>query len=552
MSPQTYPGIPVVAGVSHGPALPVRQPLDPADLPKSTVTADVEFAKFRRAARKVAKRLETQALEHSGATAEILRSNAQLVRDPGWHRAVAAGIAAGDSAAAATVLATRYFVSSFQRAGGHTAERATDLQDLGNRVVAELCDIPVPGIPKPESSSILFAKDLAPADVAALDPQLVAGIALEAGGPNSHSAIVARQLGIACVMGLGDLSSIEPGTQVLIDGTVGEVVLGLADSTVKKRLAAGKKLAKANAGWKGRGQTKDGHHVPLLANVSDAAATRLAASGHAEGVGLLRTEMCFLVNTLEPTTEQQTKEYREALTAFPDGPFIFRTWDVNSDKPLAFIPADSAPNPSLGLRGIRLARFAEELITDQLDAIRAASVDREHPVSVMAPMISTVDEAKMFASMCHERGLRAGATVETPAAALLAAQILEPLDFLSIGTNDLTQYTLGADRQASEVAYLNDCWNPAVLRLAQMCCEAGRSADKPVSVCGEAAADPMLACVLVGLGATSLSMSTAAIQPVGAMLGRFTLAECEAAAAAATSTSSPAAAREAAAEALAL
>ncbi len=472
------------------------------------------------------------------------------MRDPGWHRAVAAGIAAGDSAAAAAVLATRYFVSSFQRAGGHTAERAIDLQDLGNRVVAELCNLPMPGVPEPESPSILFAKDLAPVDVAALDPSLVIGIALETGGPNSHSAIVARQLGIPCVMGLGDLSSIEPGTQVLIDGTAGELVVGLAAATVKKRLAAGAKLAKASAGWKGRGQTKDGHHVPLLANVSDAAAARLAASGQAEGIGLLRTEMCFLVDSLEPTTEQQTKEYREALAAFPEATFIFRTWDVNSDKPLAFIPAASAPNPSLGLRGIRLTRFAAELITDQLDAIRAAGASRKQPVSVMAPMVSTVDEAEMFAEMCHERGLRAGATVETPAAALLAEQILEPLDFLSIGTNDLTQYTLGADRQASEVAYLNDCWNPAVLRLAQMCCEAGRAAEKPVSVCGESAADPMLACVLVGLGATSLSMATAAIQTVGATLGRFTLAECEAAAASAVATNSPAAAREAVAELL--
>jgi phosphotransferase system enzyme I (PtsI) len=266
------------------------------------------------------------------------------------------------------------------------------------------------------------------------------------------------------------------------------------------------------------------------------------------GIGLFRTELCFLDRDQEPTVEEQAAIYSAVLEPFAgEGQHVVvRTLDAGSDKPIAFATHPDEENPALGVRGLRLSYADPGLLHRQLDAVAIAAERTATDCWVMAPMVATVAEARGFAAAVRERGLRPGVMVEVPSAALLAHQILAEVDFLSIGTNDLTQYTMAADRMATDLAHLTDPWQPAVLQLVAIAAEAGRQAGKPVGVCGEAAADPLLACVLVGLGVTSLSMAAAAVRPVGARVSGVTLGRCEEMADAALAAVDPATARDAA------
>ena len=300
------------------------------------------------------------------------------------------------------------------------------------------------------------------------------------------------------------------------------------------------------ARWSGPGRTADGHAVEVLANVQDGAGARTAAGTAAGGVGLFRTELCFLSVEREPTVEEQAAVYAEVLEAFAGRKVVLRTLDAGSDKPLAFVGMPDEANPALGVRGLRLALSDPGLLDRQLDAVALAAARTGSSPWVMAPMVSTVPEARFFADRVRARGLVPGIMVEVPAAALLADRFLTCVDFLSIGTNDLSQYTMAADRLSPELAALTDPWQPALLALIARTASAGAAAGKPVGVCGEAAADPLLACVLTGLGVTSLSAAAAAVPAVGALLGTVSLAACRAAAQAALDAPDPVAGRAAA------
>jgi phosphotransferase system enzyme I (PtsI) len=249
----------------------------------------------------------------------------------------------------------------------------------------------------------------------------------------------------------------------------------------------------------------------------------------AQGVGLLRTEFLFLGRKDAPSVAEQHAAYLELFNAFPDpgARVVIRTLDAGADKPLPFLDLPAEENPALGVRGLRTARLRPDILDDQLAAIAAAAAQASCEVWTMAPMVATPAEAAGFAARARAHGLaRVGAMIEIPAAALRAARLLEHLDFLSVGTNDLGQYTMAADRQDGRLPDLLDPWQPALLELIALAAEAGRAAGKPVGVCGEAAADPRLAPVLVGLGVTSLSMAAAAVPAVHAALGERTLAQC--------------------------
>ncbi len=262
--------------------------------------------------------------------------------------------------------------------------------------------------------------------------------------------------------------------------------------------------------------------TPLLANVQDGAAARAAAAAVAEGVGLFRTELCFLGAETEPSVEDQAAIYAQVLEAFPESKVVVRTLDAGSDKPLKFAGLPDEPNPSLGVRGLRIATAEPALLVNQLDAIALAGERTGTTPWVMAPMVATVEEAAGFAEKVRARGMVPGVMVEIPATALLADAILEQVEFMSIGTNDLTQYTMAADRMAPGLADLTDPWQPAVLQLVHQTAQAGQRAGKQVGVCGEAAADPFLACVLIGMGIATLSAATAALPAVGMRLGSWT------------------------------
>ncbi len=523
-------GVPVVAGIQYGPVIrPGRLPvLDDVDTPLEVEEEQrpAEAARFTAAANAVATRLRDRAAHATGVASEVLAATATLAQDRAWLGAAEKLINAGAPAPRAVVAAVDQFVDLFTQLGGLMAERVTDLRDIRDRVIAELSGLPEPGVPLPDVPSVLLADDLAPADTAGLDPSLVVALATTLGGPTSHTAIIARQLGLPCVVAVDGLNTVGVGAMVLVDGTRGTVTVAPDPAEAADAVASAKREAELAAQWTGPGATSDGHAVAVLANVQDGAAARSARETPADGVGLFRTELCFLNRDTEPSVDEQAQIYGEVLDAFAGHKVVIRTLDAGSDKPLKFAGHPEEANPALGVRGIRIAEGNPGILERQLDAIAAAGEATGNAPWVMAPMIATADEAERFAAQVRSRGLTAGVMIEVPAAALLADRILTHVDFLSIGTNDLAQYTMAADRMSADLATLTDPWQPAVLALVAMAVRAGTAVDKPVGVCGEAAADPLLACVLTGLGVSSLSAASAAVNGVGAKLSQVTLQQC--------------------------
>ncbi|MGE2715836.1 putative PEP-binding protein [Mycolicibacterium litorale] len=540
-------GVPVVAGVRYAPVVrPGRPPSDDDDPTAAPADPSAEDERFRAAVTAVAARLRDRATRTAGPAAEVLTATATLAEDRAWLGAADKRIGAGLPAERAVREAVAQFTDLFTKMGGLMAERVTDLQDIRDRVVAELRGLPEPGVPLPDVPSILCAEDLAPADTAGLDPALVVGLATSRGGPTSHTAIIARQLGIPCVVAVGGLDVVPAGEMVLIDGTAGTVTVAPDPSAAADAVTNAQRADEQTARWSGPGATADGHPVGILVNVADGAAARAARRTPAEGVGLFRTELCFLDRDTEPTVDEQAQIYGEVLEAFAGRKVVIRTLDAGSDKPLGFAGQPEEPNPALGVRGIRIARDNPGLLDHQLAGIAAAADATGNQPWVMAPMIATAEEAREFAAAVWRYGMTPGVMVEVPAAALLADRILEHVEFLSIGTNDLAQYTMAADRMSADLAALTDPWQPAVLALVAAAARAGGAVGKPVGVCGEAAADPLLACVLVGLGVTSLSAASAAIGRVGAKLAEVSRTQCEEAADAVLACAGAAEARTAA------
>jgi phosphotransferase system enzyme I (PtsI) len=544
----TLRGTPVVPGVAYGPALLVRGEVSPDAIARfdgSAYDEERALAAYDDAAIAVAEGFARRADKASDAAAEVLTASAGLARDKGLRSAVRKRLAAGDDLLASVHAGVDQFVQVFSSMGGLMAERVTDLRDIERRVVAHLVGEPEPGVQMPDRPAVLVAEDLAPSDTATLDPAVVLALVTERGGPTSHTAIIARQLAIPCVVGTSGAMTLVAGTPLLVDGVAGTIESSPDADEAERLVAADRAAREALETWSGPGETADGTRVKILANVADGESARAAASGPVEGVGLFRTELCFLNRADEPSAEEQASIYGEVLAPFSGRYVVVRTLDAGSDKPVAFATHEGEENPALGVRGLRLSFDNPDLLVRQLDGIAAAARETGTETWVMAPMVATVAEAAEFAAAVREHGLRPGVMVEVPSAALLAHRMLEVVDFLSIGTNDLTQYTMAADRMATDLAHLTDAWQPAVLQLIAITAEAGKQAGKPVGVCGEAAADPLLACVLVGMGITSLSMASAAVRPVGARLASATMDHFEEAAEAALAASDPASARDA-------
>ncbi len=326
-----------------------------------------------------------------------------------------------------------------------------------------------------------------------------------------------------------DASVLADGQRLLLDGGTGLLVADPDDALVADAERRARELAARRASSHGPGRTADGHPVRLLVNVGGPGDLEAPGVPGAQGVGLLRTEFLFLDRATAPTREEQEALYAEVFSAFSGRTVIVRTLDVGADKPLAYLPQAPEENPALGVRGLRLARRDPELLAEQLDAIAAAARASDADVGVMAPMVATAREAEGFARLARDHGLeKVGVMIEVPSAALCAAEILRHVDFASLGTNDLAQYTLATDRLAGELADLLDPWQPALLRLIAQTIEAGVVAGKPVGVCGEAASEPMLALVLAGMGVTSLSMGAASLADVRATLAAHTIDQCRA------------------------
>jgi phosphotransferase system enzyme I (PtsI) len=541
-------GIGVSAGRAAGPL--ARMGARPQLPPPGPVTDPAQEAATARAALDaVSADLTARAGRSQDRTAaSILEAAAMMAADPVLLDDVTERAQAGTHAAHAIDAVLTGHRQAMEAIGGKFAERATDIDDIRQRAVAVALGLPLPGLPEPGHPYVLAADDLAPADTAGIDPAVVLGLVTERGGPTSHTAILARALGIPAIVACPGALSVPDGTIVLVDGSAGTVGLDPdpAEVAAVRQQAAGAAAARA-AGPAGPGQTSDGHPVKLMVNIGSARDLEGADADGAQGAGLFRTELLFLSRSQAPAEAEQQEMYAAVFRAARGRTVVVRTLDAGADKPLPFLGLADEPNPALGVRGLRTARRQGHLLDAQLRAVSAAAAAEKADVWVMAPMVSTAAEAADFAARVRGAGLPvAGAMVEVPAAALCAADLLASLDFLSIGTNDLSQYTLAADRMCGELSDLLDPWQPALLRLIAACGQAAQAAGKPVGVCGEAASDPALAPVLAGLGATSLSMSARSLGPVRAALARHSLAECQVLAARVLAARDPAGARAAA------
>lgn len=520
-------GIGVSAGVAAG---PVARLASPPELPPDTGAEpdpDAATARAREALDAVAADLDARASKASGPAADVLLAQSMMPRDPALAGQIGKALAGGRSLPHAVHEAFGVFRAALEAAGGYLAERAADLDDLCSRTIAELLGLPMPGLPEPGHPYVLLATDLAPADTATLDPKQVLAIVTEQGGPTSHTAILAKSLGIPAIVACVASRDLADDVEVLVDGRAGTVDVEPDPGEAKRAVLVEQERAQAVAASSGPGRTADGTPVKLLVNLGSSAELATASEVDSEGVGLLRTEFLYLSRTTAPSVAEQAESYGAVFAAFAGRKVVVRTLDAGADKPLAFVDHGEEPNPALGVRGWRLARRAPDMLADQLAAIAEARNRHAADVWVMAPMISTPAEAASFAEQAHALGLPvAGTMVEVPAAAIRARQVLAGCDFASIGTNDLGQYTLAADRMAGELADLLDPWQPALLELVRTTAQAGRELGKPVGVCGEAASDPLLAPVLVGLGVTSLSMAPGALPEVRAALAARTDADC--------------------------
>ncbi|WP_284982568.1 phosphoenolpyruvate--protein phosphotransferase [Arthrobacter sp. efr-133-TYG-118] len=508
---------------------PVSEPPSGEQLAAST-TAEDAVAGLKAAAQSVHDELKARADKASGDGKAVLEATALMAKDTMLLKSATKLINNNGSSAERAIWEAGASVSEMlHNLGGYMAERATDVLDVRARIVAELRGVPAPGIPASDSPFILVAEDLAPADTATLDPAIVTALVTSGGGPQSHTAIIARSLGLPAVVAARGVDEIPDGAEVFVDGAAGSLSL---EPTEEQRAAALAWVENAAtlAVFDGNGTTADGHLVPLLANVGGAKDAAAAAALGAQGVGLFRTEFCFLERDTEPTVLEQAAAYRGVFDAFPGKKVVLRTLDAGADKPLPFLTDATEPNPALGVRGYRTDFTTPGVLERQLEAIAIATDESEAEVWVMAPMISTAAEAARFASLCGAAGIKTpGVMVEVPSAALTSASVLRHVGFASLGTNDLTQYAMAADRQLGPLAELNTPWQPAVLRLVQLTVagSAEEGNGKPVGVCGEAAADPALAVVLVGLGVSTLSMTARSLAAVGTVLKTVTLEQAQ-------------------------
>ncbi|MFC6339286.1 phosphoenolpyruvate--protein phosphotransferase [Pseudomonas sp. CCM 7891] len=522
-------------GIAIGPAH--IQVLQPFEYPLRGESAAIERQRLHAALTDV--RRDIQGLverSKSKAIREIFITHQEMLDDPELTDDVDTRLKQGESAEAAWMsvieAAARQQESLLDAL---LAERAADLRDIGRRVLAQLCGVET--AQEPDEPYILVMDEVGPSDVARLDPARVAGILTARGGATAHSAIVARALGIPALVGAGPaVLLLAAGTPLLLDGQRGRLHVDadaatLQRATVERDTREQRLQAAANQRHE-PALTRDGHPVEVFANIGESTGVASAVEQGAEGIGLLRTELIFMAHQQAPDEATQEAEYRRVLDGLGGRPLVVRTLDVGGDKPLPYWPIAKEENPFLGVRGIRLTLQRPQIMEAQLRALLRSADNR--PLRIMFPMVGSVDEWRQARDMTERlrleipvADLQLGIMIEVPSAALLAPVLAREVDFFSVGTNDLTQYTLAIDRGHPTLSAQADGLHPAVLQLIDITVRAAHAHGKWVGVCGELAADPLAVPVLVGLGVDELSVSARSIPEVKARVREFTLSQAQ-------------------------
>ncbi|MBL0124044.1 MAG: phosphoenolpyruvate--protein phosphotransferase [Betaproteobacteria bacterium] len=535
-NPDIFPGVAASPGLAVGKVVQVRA--QRIEVSEAGVGVVRERAHLDTALREAVRDVELLKREIADASkAKILDAHQELLADPELVDLAVENIANGKSAGWAWRAAFTLYAGELEGLDNALLrERANDVRDVGRRVLLLLAGVTHAKIDVP-TGSILIAEELTPSDTATLDRSKVLGFCTVGGGATGHVAILARSFGIPAICGMDSAAlKISDGTEVVIDGSAGTLrrnpdAAALSEAHARMtRHAARVEQEKAAAG--APAITRDGARIEVVANVRDAAETREAVAIGGEGVGLLRSEFLFSDRDTAPSEDEQAAAYRAVAEVLGrERPLVIRTLDIGGDKPLSYLPMPREDNPFLGLRGIRVSLDYPDMFRTQLRAmLKAAPVGNLH---IMFPMIATLDELRAAKKILNEEQRNTGHTakvgimIEVPSAALIAERLAPEVDFFSIGTNDLTQYTLAMDRGHARLAREADGLHPSVLRLIGMTVDAAHQHDKWVGVCGGIAGDAMAVPVLIGLGVDELSVSVPAIPAVKALVCRLTRSECQ-------------------------
>ena len=482
--------------------------------------------------------------------AQVFDAHLMVLSDPELIGQVKDSITSNKvNAEAALKEVTDMFISIFagMEDNPYMQERAADIRDVSKRILAHLLGVKIPSPATIKDEVIIVAADLTPSDTAQLNRQYVKAFVTDIGGRTSHSAIMARSLEIPAIVGTKEVTSIaKDGDIIIVDGLSGEVFLNPSEEVVAEYRAKAEAFAAQQAEWEklkdSKTYTKDGHQVELAANIGTPKDLEGVVNNGAEGVGLYRTEFLYMDSHEMPTEEDQFEAYKAVLEGMNGKPVVVRTMDIGGDKELPYLPLPHEMNPFLGYRAIRISLNEPEMFRTQLRALLRASVYGK--LRIMFPMIATLNDFRGAKALLEEEkakliaegvavsdDIQVGIMIEIPAAAVLAHQFAKEVDFFSIGTNDLIQYTMAADRMNERVSYLYQPYNPSILTLIKHVIDSAHKEGKWAGMCGEMAGDQTAVPLLVGLGLDEFSMSASSILKTRSLISKLTLSDMQALAA---------------------
>lgn len=507
-----------------------------------------EIGKFAAAMAATLKQLDTirqKALDEMGPEeAAIFEAHMQIAQDPSLSDGIKSLV---ESSHTNVVAATAQTIETFANIflgmeDAYMRERGADIKDIGDRLMRNMLGMNPRGLSHISGEVILVAQDLAPSDTASLDKNVVKGIVTAAGGPTSHAAIMARTLEIPAVMGVGDIESFVDGDKAVVLGTDGIVEMNPSDADwdeyTNQAAAFQEELKRLRESANLEATTTDGHHVELFGNIGKAKDAKNALTMGAQGIGLYRTEFLYMENDELPAEDVQFEEYKKVAQDMKGKPVIIRTMDIGGDKELKCLDLPSEMNPFLGYRAIRISLNRPDIFKVQLRALLRASAFGD--IHIMYPMIASVEEVKQANAMLDEckeeltaegkefnNDIKVGIMIEVPAAAVISPILAKYVDFFSIGTNDLCQYTLAVDRMNEAIGSLYQPLHPGVLRLIKHVIDASHEQGKFTGMCGELASDPVATMILLGLGLDEFSMTASSIPLIKNILRSVSKAECE-------------------------
>ena len=520
-------------------------------IPDYTVAEDkveAEIGKFASAMAATLKQLDTirqKALKDMGPEeAAIFEAHMQIAQDPSLSDGIKSLVETSHTnVVAATAQTIETFANIFLgMEDAYMRERGADIKDIGDRLMRNMLGMNPRGLSHISGEVILVAQDLAPSDTASLDKNVVKGIVTAAGGPTSHAAIMARTLEIPAVMGVGDIESFVDGDKAVVLGTDGIVEMNPSDADwdeyTNQAAAFQEELKRLRESANLEATTTDGHHVELFGNIGKAKDAKNALTMGAQGIGLYRTEFLYMENDELPAEDVQFEEYKKVAQDMKGKPVIIRTMDIGGDKELKCLDLPSELNPFLGYRAIRISLNRPDIFKVQLRALLRASAFGD--IHIMYPMIASVEEVKQANVMLDEckaeltaegkefnKDIKVGIMIEVPAAAVISPILAKYVDFFSIGTNDLCQYTLAVDRMNEAIGSLYQPLHPGVLRLIKHVIDASHEQGKFTGMCGELASDPVATMILLGLGLDEFSMTASSIPLIKNILRSVSKAECE-------------------------